>query len=479
MCSSITFMSQRELSPNVYGIETEYSGLITFPGNIEYEIVGACHSADVAIGLYREPKKRSTDAIPTVAINEALRQNDIYSNSQGMLSNGGRLYIDPSGFEYATPETSTAEEAVHRSFDGDEILLGALSWLRDSEYITDYQINRKIVDHNRTSRGIHLNTTTNIGNEPTKKIERCMTTLEVVKGAIFGSGGLLLDDFGSTHYHHAPRLSLTNQISNSAFKSRSLIRAPFKPDGAFHRIESVSGDALNFAWPLRASLVVTNALMGIVEIGYGKKLPKLRQPTVAAQTVGRYGYKHLIGTIDTEGKDIEESPLDVLSQICEEILLVNEKEGQLDAESKQVMNEIIYVIDRMSDDPYSAASQVESIARLVAMEKKMEKDNLSLNSERLCRFDYAWDWIGGAGIAEGLRNRNKAGWQGFTVSHSPANIKKRLITPPQDTRAKPRGDVIKLHKGSNSSDWMHIDFGTMKSYVHPLEFRATSSTLEK
>ena len=149
------------------------------------------------------------------------------------------------------------------------------------------------------------------------------------------------------------------------------------------------------------------------------------------------------------------------------VLEVDGKLGFCDTETTQVMSEIIDVIDRMANDAFSVANQVESIGRFVAMQVKMERDRLKLDSERMCRFDYAWDWIGG-GIAETLRNKGTIGWQGFEppVSHSFA--KSRIITPPQDTRAKVRGNAIGADYGENASDWSMIDTGQATRYVHPL-----------
>jgi len=148
------------------------------------------------------------------------------------------------------------------------------------------------------------------------------------------------------------------------------------------------------------------------------------------------------------------------------IVVVAGREGQLDAESKQVIPEIIDVSDRMNRDMFSVSNQVESVARLVAMRKKMEKDGLDWDSEKLCRFDYAWDWVGG-GIAERLRHKNMAGWQGFKRNHSELVRRKRLTTPPQDTRAKVRGELVAKRAGNNNSTWTHLDTSKY-SYIHPL-----------
>jgi hypothetical protein len=465
-------MPESSRVPNVYGIETEYSCLLTLPGDVIYEIVGTCHSVDAQLGLYVQPKSKGTEHITGVAITKASEEIGLYRTSTGMLSNGARLYIDPSGPEYATPETRTAEEAVHRTFDGDDILLALFGRLRESGVLEGFQVNRRIVDHNRSSRGIHLNTTTSLpaGEKPAEYVRNALFTLNVVKGAIFGSGGLLVNKNGETHFHHSPRLSVTNTTDADFhfFTVRPLVRHPFKAEGdSLARIETITSDALNFGWPLRASLVATNSLIRMLERRPDISLPILRQPIRAAHIVGRYGYENHISIVRENGQNIGEKPLTILRNIGELILSVDATESILDDEAKQVLPEIIDVADRMAVDPESVAAQVESMARLIAMRGKMEKTGAKLNSERMCRFDYAWDWLGG-GLAERLRNKNLAGWQGFTQGHrseGPDAAKKRRNSPPVNTRAKIRGDMIDDYAGEVDVEWD----GTEHTYFHPLD----------
>lgn len=467
-------MPERRPSPAVYGIETEYSCLITMPNDVQHELVGGCHSLDKALGLYAEPDSRGAGDISNIQMTEALEYLGLTRNDFGMLSNGGRLYSDPSGPEYATPEAASAEDAVHRSFEGDKILFGAYRWLMDQGIVRNFQINRRVVDHNRTSRGVHLNTLTKMTKrDPSKPVALWLATLNVAKGALFGSGGLLMNESGETEYHHSPRLSITSHISGrySEYKSRPLVRTPFKKDyKSFSRMETVTSDALNFGWPIRASLVATNALVGLIEIGRGDKLPNLNEKGAifSANNVGKHGARGMM-IVDDKAKDTTKfrTSLDVLRQISETLLTVNESEDYLDQESVQVINEIIDTADKMADDPNSTIKNVESVARLAAMERKMERTKSTLASERLCRYDYAWDLVGG-GIAEDLRRKGVAGWLGFGKLPSHSETQKRMVTPPGNTRAKIRANLVAISPRSASSHWDKFDLGSVRLPAHPL-----------
>ena len=471
-------MTNTRPSPAIYGIETEYSCMIGFAGNITYELVGQCHSVDEQLGLYKEPESKGMEYVPEQSMKAALIAQGLYVNQNGMLSNGGRYYVDPSGPEYDTAEVTTAEEAVLRTFDGDAIVLAAFRFLQEEGAISSFQINRRVVDHNRSSRGIHLNTSTSLDLEPTPEVIAWLATLNLVKGAMFGSGGLLVDEMGETAFHHSPRLSITTDLDAQYrdYSLRPLVRHPFKTDGAPNRVETVTSDALNFAWPLRASMVLTNATTSLIEMGYGSDLPSVMNAKEKAAKVGQYGNGAILQLDKSGSEPTYVRPVDVIRQICELALSVDESQSHLDKESQQVLPEIIEVADKMTIDPYSVADQVESIGRLVAMERRMEKKGVALDSEALCRFDYAWDWVGG-GIAEQLRQRGVVGWLGQSNSPSIIAAKKRMVTPPQDTRASLRGARIERKKGDDKSTWNTLDLGEGFMYVRPLDTQLPQTSM--
>lgn len=477
-------MKRPELSPPIYGIETEYTCMLTLPGNKTCEIVGACHSSDVNLKLYEEPELCSMIDIDQDYVNEILKDKlDIIRGKWGMLSNGGRLYFDPSGIEYATAETSSAEDAVMRSFEGDIIVAKLLRELQAREKVEDFQINRRIVDHNRTSRGIHLNTVTSLPKlsreDENNEYYSYLAALNVAKGAVFGSGGLLINEFGETEFHHSPRLSVTDskQSDYNKYTKRPLVRYPFKDDfGKLRRIETVTGDALNFAWPIKASLVATNAVVGLLELRQKSNLPKIinKRPVGSALDVGLNGHSGVI-YFEHKDKPHHEKSLDVMKRIGEVVLSVDDKLGYLDDESRKTMDEIMDITDKMVNDPFSVIDQVESMARLTSMKRKIDKNEISLDSEQMCRFDYAWDLVGG-GIAENLRKKGLVGWLGFGRKPSISQIKKRISTPPPNTRAKIRSDLIGVGVHNQSASWYKIMTEQGQSEeLHPLATEVTIS----
>jgi hypothetical protein len=289
--------------------------------------VGACHSDDELVVLDELPSASSSDYIAKRTFQSALFEQGLSSNGSGMLSNGARFYLDPSGPEYSTPECTTAEEATIRSFDGDRIVFGVMRYLQKVGEIETFQLNRRVVDHTRSSRGVHLNTATVHDNKPSKKLIHSLATLNVAKGAIFGSGGLLVDRYGDTAFHHSPRLSLTNKegMRSSSFVDRPLVRHPFQDDYECRRVETITSDALNFAWPLRASMVMTNALLKLTEAHEEYDgLPQLTHAIRSARMVGRYGNGTLVD-IDFEGAHKQVKPVEIITKLAELALIEQEK----------------------------------------------------------------------------------------------------------------------------------------------------------
>lgn len=452
------YIPRNEHSPTVYGVEQEYSLTATEPNGTSFELVGQCHSIDSELDLYESPRTGSIDGVESYQYQEALNHAGLDINDAGFLSNGGRFYIDPSGPEYCTPETTTAAEAVLRTFDGDRIVFGILRQLQKTGSIESFQLNRKIVDHNRSSRGVHINTASSHPSETSREFIEALSALNVAKGSMFGSGGLLVNKKQETEFHHSPRLSLTNHdsIEPPMYTSRALVRHPFKVDVGCRRIETISSDALNFAWPLRASMVMTNAAVKLFEIDEFKgELPVLLEPVSASKQIGLRGHNTIVG-IEHRRNTYNVFPAEILRKIAELAIEADKKYFQLDNESRQVLVEVIETADQLKSDPNKLVQRIESIARYEFMARKIKEHQVNWDSEKLCKLDYYWDMIGG-GIAETLRDNKGWGWYGFEHVDSTQKRKKRINVPPADTRASLRGRLIKDSKGFNDSTWYDFE----------------------
>lgn len=457
-----------ELPPNVYGIETEYTILVCHPNNVVFESVGVCHSEDARIGLYEEPSSNGVSCIDEDDFMEAIESLGVYANDSGMLSNGARFYIDPSGPEYSTSESATAEGAVVRSYDGDEFVFRLFRRMQEREKITSFQINRRCVDHNRASRGIHLNHSTALPLTPDYEGTSALITGHIAKGAMFGSGGLLINDEGVTEFHHSPRLSITDSVSSNSWTDRPLLRLPLKEDVEVNRVETLPTDALNFAWPMRANLIFTNTLLRIMELGFADDIPKTLFPVQSAAEVGKNGADAKMVVVTKSGKEREVGPHALMRDIVDFAFKLDDKYQYLDEESRQVLGEIIETADLIdSDDQDELMLRVESYARRRHFERKMNQRGVDLDSETLCRVDYEWDKIGG-GTASILRSEKGIGWHGFSKIPERSRIMKRLTAYPEDTRAMIRARLIAESRGKNDSEWECLDVEGSIIGVSPL-----------
>jgi hypothetical protein len=209
----IRSMQKLPHSPGLFGIEFEHmhNAELNVPQGSSSLVTDnfACHTAGAA--SLQEPEINPIrDAIYS-KINEALESLGIASKNT-FLSNGGRLYRDPSGLETATAETTTAAEATLRSLDESWLVYKLLGYLQQKDVIASFSVNRKAVDHSGFSRGIHLNTCIQTefmqSTENETRFVNMFTLLNLAKGAMFGSGGLVISrQDGRTHYFHSPRLA--------------------------------------------------------------------------------------------------------------------------------------------------------------------------------------------------------------------------------------------------------------------------------
>jgi len=451
----------------VIGIETEITCLVTLPGDLVFENIGSCHGADRYNDLPADtPCSNAFEKVLTKDIlATSLGNIGIKSTDEGMLSNGGRMYIDPSGLEYATPETLTAEEAVHRVFDGDRIAYLLMRDLQERGLVDSFQLNRRAVDHNGTSRGVHTNLTVDTYFNPEITGYESLVSLAVAKGSMFGSGGLIVNYDGNTVFHHSPRLSITDSItSTGSYGYKPLIRTGINLDTDCGRMHFVTEDALSFAWPMRASIVINKALTQLIGVELDQDIPKVNYPVIAATIVGEHGMDCSIEVINKNGILKQFNPLDILTFIAETALNADDDKIELDKETTQVLKEIISIADMMKIDKFSVAGHVESVARLGAMQRRMDKLKIGINSEALCKFDYYWDMIGG-GLAQILREDKKQSWLGFDKPFSLHERDRRLLSPPKNTRAKLRSDIIHLQREDTNVEWHKINIGDYTDYI--------------
>ncbi|MCA9347977.1 proteasome accessory factor PafA2 family protein [Candidatus Saccharibacteria bacterium] len=492
-----SMMNEHDTSPKLYGIETEFTYTCEMIDTnilpeigvvVEDRVVDLDNDIFGIFGTDHNDWNTGESGVVfdyDVFSKVLLGRFGLHRVSKGMLSNGGRLYEDPSGYEYCTPECSTAAEATLRSFDGDRILFGAFRYLQEMGHIGRFQINRRTVDYaeDGNSRGVHINTLTNRQSLNQSEIA-ILATLNIAKGALFGSGGLMRDRHGDVKFYHSPRLAISDSgISGSPARwtDRLLVRSLLKCDvGGYRRLETISGDALNFAWPLRASMVMTKSVLGLLEMGFDNIyiLPHIQDADSrdTARRIGMQGAEGMMDVMCCLDDYYTESAANVLRQFAETCLFVDAQQtAYLDEEQLQVLNEVIDVLDMMDADRDSVAGVVESVARRQYLQRKMDQHNVDMQTDVICRADYAWDLVGGVGVA-GLYRDKGYGWLGFDKrSYTPLASEARLTRPPNDTRAAVRGrailDAVKLGKSIEFEDWGRFMVDNINHCVGPLEHK--------
>ncbi|MDQ3093987.1 MAG: proteasome accessory factor PafA2 family protein [bacterium] len=451
----------------VFGIETEYTMTVDYPGAAASDFRGSCHDAQQPI--CRLPEKSPTHLLRQEQVLGYLGRFGIVA-AEDYLSNGGRFYFDISGPEYCTPETRTVEEAVERSFDGDYLVYSAFLDLVDDGVLNAFQFNRRSADHAGQSRGMHLNISVpdylSLITDTSEMVD-LHSSLNVAKAALLGSGGLMIDEDGITKFFHSPRLALSAELDStgSTGSVKPLYRSLVKGDNGVGRLETVTTDALNFPWPLKASMVLTEALQDLINEGVTDGLPRIQDPECISLWVGEHGPEACVDVDLPDGGQQTITALDLLMTYATDFLRINEIKPVFRDEVVRTLQETIDVGNRYKRDPINAATQVESVARLFALNRKLEDRGAPIDSEIACKFDFYWDKIGG-GLAERLRESNKAGRLGFKQPHSGRARSKRLAAPPNDTRAAIRSQLIK-QGGLHLVNWHYVGDEQGKRHLTP------------
>jgi proteasome accessory factor A len=155
----------------------------------------------------------------------------------------------------------------------------------------------------------------------------------------------------------------------------------------------------------------------------------------------------------------EYSPLEIQREYCEMAKKYVEQAPVSD-QLRQGLKEWDHILDCLDTDPDRLDRKVDWIIKRKLLEKYIAQRNLSWHDPRVFMIDLQYHDIRRDRGFFHLLERNGAVDRMFTD----AEIEKAKTEPPQDTRARMRGDFIKLARQNNIQydlDWSNIRLGNL------------------
>jgi hypothetical protein len=387
------------------------------------------------------------------------RGRDEPPGNGGFLFNGGRLYIDMGHLEYATPECRGLFDLVAADRAGEWIVQNALEKLGLAEKATFFKNN---VDHyTGATFGCHENYLVRRDVPFSQVLLPAMLPFFVTRQIFAGTGrvGCHTDIF---EYGNSEDEGVTYQISQRADHivteiyqwiqfSRAIINTrdePLADWGLYRRLHLLVGDS-NMSEYVTALKVGTTAL--ILDLIEERLIPEINllDPVKAIREISRdLSYKWEVQLADgryTTATEIQRHYLD----LAERYMRGKDREGDW------VLDEWRFVLDGLVYDPMSLIDRVEWVAKKWLLENFINEEGL----------DWRDSWIQSLDLE--YHNLNPAKGLYFDLLErglmkrvlDDGQIKRAMLRPPQNTRARARSEVMQALTGQKARyviDWDSI-----------------------
>jgi hypothetical protein len=398
--------------PRIKGLETEY-GIHPQPTTIAY--------------------KELRDAEP-----ETIRS----LSEAGFLDNGGRLYVDQSkNIEYATPETLSDDGLLEAHFSGEDLVKETVEKMYPEN--SRRAAYKRSIDCAMDSRGEHENYLTGSEELPARIADMLLPHL-VTRIVITGPGMVLSGPSERGIYSIDQRAwNLDVPLKSSATnKAKPFIldrHEPFDLTEKTNRLQVVSGSENMFAFPVLARLMTTSLVLRLIEADAYPKHLTLHDPLRAGDTM-----RSITTDIKLTSKPVKLansqklSALEVQYELASAACEFADKNEIPEDERMMAYLWRDMVGDLMNGDIEKWKTHIEWLAKLLYLENKMLKENISLGHPRTVMREIKWHELSDDSVVYKLR---KAG--AIAMMPDDASIMAAKSFPPDPTRARLRARSLK------------------------------------
>ena len=426
------------MQKRIYGLETEY-------------------------GIIFTPEGRKTLPVEKAIrfLFEKLTTTEHFLNV--FLENGARFYQDTGCHpEYATPECASPRDLVVFDRAGERILedlqLYAEEKIREERVPGKLSIFKNNTDFVGNSYGCHENYLVDRDVDFYYLVEQLIPFL--VTRQIFAGAGKVLQTQDGVHYCVSQRAQhIYQKISGTTTNDRSIINTRDEPHAdpeKYRRLHLIVGDSNMSEYTNFLKLATCAVVLQMIEDGFINMDFTLRHPVKAIKDISYDATCRKKVRLE-DGR--EYSPIEIQREYCELAKRHIERYAVSD-QLREGVREWDYVLDCLEDDPDKLDRQLDWVIKRKLLRQYVDRHQLSWHDPRVFMLDLQYHDI-----------RQDRGFfyllerKGFVERlFSDAEIKKAKTEPPQDTRARMRGDFIKLARQNNIEyelDWCNIRLGNL------------------
>lgn len=379
-------------------------------------------------------------------------------SSNVFLENGARLYLDVGSHpEYATPECDSLLSVVAHDKAGERILEGLVESAEDrlaEEGIRgEIYLFKNNTDSAGNSYGCHENYLVSRHGEFQKMVDTLIPFF--VTRQIFSGAGKLLQTAKGPVYSMAQRAEhIWEGVSSATTRSRPIINTRDEPHAdaeKYRRLHVIAGDSNMSEYVNYVKIGTTAALLQMIEDNVVFRDVSLENPIRSIREIShditcrrRVRLKN--------GREL--SALDIQWEYLDRTLRYARTTG-FPPEVQKAVEMWEYLLTSIEKDPLSLIREVDWVTKYHLIEKYQAKWDLNRSDPKLALLDLSYHDVNRQrGLYYIMQRR---GYVDRIVTD--AAVATAMISPPQTTRARLRGEFIKAAKAKKRDftvDWVHL-----------------------
>ncbi|MCP4399397.1 MAG: proteasome accessory factor PafA2 family protein [bacterium] len=382
------------------------------------------------------------------------------------LENGARFYQD-TGYhpEYATPECTNPLDLLRYEKAGDFILeelrRHAEQKLQREGVAGTLNIYKNNTDFIGNSYGCHENYLVDRNANFYYLAEQLIPFL-VTRQIYSGAGKVVYDKRHGARYTISQRANyICQKISGTTTNDRSIINTRDEPhanEENYRRLHVIVGDSNMSEFSTYLKTGTASVVLRMIEDGFVNKDFSLRNPVKAVKDISDDITCSRKIKLDN-GKKM--SALDIQKEYFE-LALKYMNAHQLNPMEIDIIHKWGYVLNTLEKDPFQLDRELDWVIKYKLLEDYMQKHGLSWDNinDNVLMLDLQYHDIRSEKGLYYILERNDMVDRILTDRQ----IHEAITTPPQDTRAKIRGEFIKLAKEKKihyNLDWSYIRVGNL------------------
>jgi proteasome accessory factor A len=379
------------------------------------------------------------------------------------LENGARFYLDTGCHpEYATPECASPMDVMIYDKAGERILENLLNYAQNKVHEEGFQGELAIFKNNTdfvgNSYGCHENYLADRTADFYYMAEQLIPFL--VTRQIFTGAGKVFRTRRGTVYHISQRAQhIRQKISGTTTNERSIINTRDEPHAIkekYRRLHIIVGDSNMSEFSTYLKVGTTALVLQMIEDDFLPPTFSLRNPVRAIKDISRDLTCREAVPLNSGKKcsalELQKEYLDLAHRYY--------STRPMSPEAADILEKWEYVLTKLEEDPMQLHREIDWVIKLHLLQAYGERTNLSpdASGDRMLMLDLQYhDIRREKGLYFLLERKGKV-----RRLVTDEQIEKAMVDPPQNTRAKMRGELIKLAKMKRipyDLDWNYIRIG--------------------